>query len=261
MVQSIDVQQHPSDSVQINEITLDHPWQWVAAGWKDFKNIPVLSTIYGLIFFVASLLLTMLVFSSNSFFLVPPLTAGFFLVAPILCVFLYDASRKLGDGESVSFADTCTTCQKNPFNLVVMGLILMMVLVFWMMIANLIFAIFFSGLTLKFDDFIPTLFLSGNSTAFLAAGFISGGIIALLVFTITVVSIPMLIDKDINAFDAIAASYKAVLKNPRPMMLWAAIIVMFMVIGILSFYVSFIVSMPVIGYATWHAYRDLVTIE
>ena len=142
-----------------------------------------------------------------------------------------------------------------------MGLILMMVMVFWMMIANLIFAIFFSGLTLKFDDFISTLFLSGNSTAFLAAGFISGGLIALLVFTMTVVSIPMLIDRDINAFEAIAASYNAVLKNPRPMMLWAAIIVMFMVIGILSFYLSFIVSMPVIGYATWHAYRDLVAVD
>ncbi|MBG7602742.1 MAG: hypothetical protein IZT60_09385, partial [Gammaproteobacteria bacterium] len=68
MAQSIDVQQHPSVSVHINEITLDHPWQWIAAGWRDFKNIPVLSAIYGLIFFVASVLLTMLVFSGNSFF-------------------------------------------------------------------------------------------------------------------------------------------------------------------------------------------------
>ena len=261
MIQTSEVQMSPAEEFKIEEITLDHPWQWVAAGWSDYKKIPVLSAIYGLMFFIASLLLTMLIFSSNSFFMVPPLTAGFFLVAPILCVFLYDASRKLESGQTVSFGDTCRTCQKNPFNLVVMGLILMMVLVFWMMISNLVFAIFYSGVSLKFDDFLATLFLSGGSPAFLAAGMISGGAIALVVFTMTVISIPMLIDRDINAFQAITASYHAVLKNPRPMILWAAIIVMFMVIGIVTFYLSFIISMPVIGYATWHAYRDLVASE
>lgn len=260
MAQSIDVQA-PSISVRINEVTLDHPWQWISAGWNDFKKIPLLSSLYGAIFFLSSMLLTLLVFSSGSFFLVPPLAAGFFLVAPILSVFLYNASRKLEQGETTSFSDTCMICKQNPFNLLVMGVILMMALVFWMMIANLVFAIFFSSVMLTFDDFLPTLFLSGNSPAFLAVGMISGGMIALLVFAITVVSVPMLVDTDINAFDAIAASYQAVVKNPLPMMLWASLIVMFVCIGIVTFYLSFIISMPVIGYATWHAYRDLITIE
>ncbi|MEN8167291.1 MAG: DUF2189 domain-containing protein [Pseudomonadota bacterium] len=248
-------------SSKIEEITLDHPWQWIAAGWNDFRSTPVISTAYGLIFFVASILLTMLVFSSDFFFLVPPLTAGFFLVAPIFGVFLYDMSRKLEKGEPASFGNTCKTCRQNPFNLVVMGLVLMMVLVFWMMIANLVFAIFFSGAILTFEDFLPTLFLSGKSPAFLAAGIISGGIIALGVFSITVISIPMLIDRDTNVMKAIATSINAVVKNPRPLLLWASLIVMFVCLGILTFYLGFIISMPVIGYATWHAYRDLVGAE
>ena len=255
---SITVQENPVMPATIQEITLDHPWQWIASGWNDFKRTPGVSVAYGGIFFVASILLTLLVFSSDFFFLVPPLTAGFFLVAPILGVFLYDLSRKLEKGEPAGFKETCKNCKQNPFNLVVMGLVLMMVLVFWMMIANIVFAVFFSGVVLTFENFIPTLFLSGDSPAFLAAGIISGGIIALGVFTITAISIPMLIDRDTNVLSAIATSYQAMVKNPRPLLLWASLIVMFVCIGVVTFYIGFIVAMPVIGYATWHAYSDLV---
>ncbi|MEN8178890.1 MAG: DUF2189 domain-containing protein [Pseudomonadota bacterium] len=245
----------------IQKITLDHPWQWIASGWNDFKSAPVVSIGYGLIFFIASILLTMLVFSSDFFFLVPPLTAGFFLVAPILAVFLYDMSRKLAKGERARFKETCKNCRENPFNLLVMGLMLMMVLVFWVMIANLVFAVFFSGAVLTFENFIPTLFLSGDSPAFLVAGLLSGGIIALMVFCMTVISVPMLIDRDTNVPNAIATSFNAVLKNPRPLLLWASLIVMFVCLGVLTFYLGFIIAMPVIGYATWHAYSDLVIHE
>lgn len=258
---SIAVQENTETPAEIHEITLDHPWQWIAAGWNDFKNAPGISIGYGLIFFVASLLVTLLVFSSNFFFLVPPLTAGFFLIAPILGVFLYDMSRKLERGEQARFKDTCKNCRQNPFNLLVMGLILMLVLVFWMMIANLVFAVFFSNVVLTFENFLPTLFLSGDSPAFLAAGLLSGGVIALAVFCATVISIPMLIDRDTNVLQAITTSFQAVLKNPRPLMLWASLIVMFVCLGFLTFYLGFILTMPVIGYATWHAYRDLVSHE
>ncbi|MDJ0807679.1 MAG: DUF2189 domain-containing protein [Gammaproteobacteria bacterium] len=244
----------------IQEITLDHPWQWIASGWNDFKRAPKVSVAYGMIFFITSILLTLLVFSSDFFFLVPPLTAGFFLVAPIMAVFLYDMSRRLEKGQSTSFKETCKNCQQNTYNLIVMGMVLLVVMIFWMMIANLVFAIFFSEMV-TFDNLLPTLFLSGDSPAFLAAGIISGGIIAFGVFAITVISIPMLIDRNTNVPNAITTSYKAVLKNPRPLMLWAALIVMFVMMGILTFYIGFIISMPIIGYATWHAYSDLVVHE
>jgi uncharacterized membrane protein len=258
---SLAVQENPVMPSKINEITLDHPWQWIGQGWNDFKRAPLLSVAYGMIFFMASILLTALIFFSDLFFLVPPLAAGFFLVAPILAVFLYDTSRRLKKGETPSFAETCRSCKDNPFNLSVMGVILMLVLIFWMMIANLVFAIFFSNAVLTFENFLPTLFLSGNSPVFLAAGILSGGIIALGVFSMTVISIPMLIDRDVNVLQAISTSYHAVMKNPRPLLLWAALIVMFVALGFLTFYIGFVISMPVIGYATWHAYRDLVAGE
>jgi uncharacterized membrane protein len=258
---SLAVQENPVMPSKINEITLDHPWQWIGQGWNDFKRAPLLSVAYGMIFFVTSILLTLLVFSSDFFFLVPPLAAGFFLVAPILAVFLYDTSRRLKKGETPSFADTCRSCRDNPFHLTVMGVILMVVLVFWMMIANLVFAIFFSNAILTFENFLTTLFLSGDSPLFLAAGMLSGGIIALGVFSITAISVPMLIDRDVNVLQAISTSYHAVMQNPRPLLLWASLIVMFVCLGFLTFYIGFVISMPVIGYATWHAYEDLVAEE
>ena len=255
---SVTAQENPAMSSKIEEITLDHPWQWIAKGWNDFTSAPVVSIAYGILFFISSIGLTMLVFSSDFFAFVPPLTASFFLIAPILAVGLYDNSRRLENNEPTGLVHAITTWRRNSFNLTVMGLILMMVLIIWMMVANLVFAVFFNGVSLTLDDLIPTLFLSGDSPAFLAVGMISGGIIALIVYSITVISIPMLIDSKANVLQAIATSVNAVIRNPRPLLLWASLIVMFVGIGLVTFYVAFLVCMPVIGYASWHAYRDLV---
>lgn len=246
---------------KVREITLDHPWQWISKGWEDFRRAPNVSLMYGSLFFFASLLLTFLVFFSDIFFLVPPLAAGFFLLAPILAVGLYDNSRRLQKGEGPQVCSALNAWKLAPFNLSVMGVILMLVMIFWMMIANLIFAIFFSGAVLTFDNFFPVLFLSGDSPMFLIAGILSGGALALLVFSITVISVPMMLDRDVNVPSAIATSYEAVMKNPRPMMLWATLIVMFGVIGIFTMYIGLAIAMPVIGYASWHAYQDLVEPE
>lgn len=245
-------------AANVEEITLDHPWYWISAGWGDFCRTPSISVAYGMLFFAASVALTVLIFFSDLFFLVPPLSAGFFLVAPILAVGLYDNSRRLRNNEPTGLGYALSAWKRNPFNLGVMGVILMLVMIFWMMVANLVFAIFFNGAMLTFDNFLPVLFLSGDSPAFLIAGMVSGGIIAMLVFSITVISVPMMLESKYSVFEAIATSVNAVIKNPRPMLLWASLIVMFGCLGLFTMYIGFAISMPVIGYATWHAYRDLV---
>ena len=243
----------------INEITLDHPWQWIAAGWQDFLKTPVVSLSYGLMFVVVSYLLTVFFYSGNLFYLVPPLAAGYFLVAPILAVGLYDISRRLEKGEEATMSHALAALNRNPANLLIMGLVLMMALLVWIMIANLVFAIFYSGVSLTIENFIPALFLSGENTAFLAAGIVSGGVIALLVFSMSVISVPMLIDRQVDVLQAITTSVSAMIKNPRALILWGALIVMFVWLGIMTFYIGFALFMPIIGHASWHAYRDLVS--
>lgn len=254
---------HEDESVEpeipaINEITLDHPWQWLAASWEDLRRAKEVSLAYGTLIVVASYIVTLSAFSSDFFFLVPPLAAGFFLVAPLLAFGLYDISRRLESGESPGFREALSAWRRNPVNLAAMGLVLMMAMLAWMLAANIVFALFYSGVTPTFENFIPAVFLSGNSPLFLAAGILSGGVIAGAVFCISVISVPMLMERDTDVQTAVLTSVRAVRKNPRPMLLWACLILMFGVIGIFTFYIGLLVSMPLLGFASWHAYRDLV---
>jgi len=241
----------------INPITPDHPWQWIAKGWFDLLRAPLVSLGYGVLFVAASHLLTALILSSQQFFLVPPLAAGFFLVAPILTIGLYEMSRRLEQGDWINFPRSLGAWNRNPTNLALFGLVLLMAFVFWIMIANLVFALFYSGSSLTIDNFIPQLFLSGDNATFLFAGILSGSLIAMAVFTISAISVPMLIDGERDLLFALRTSASAVIKNPRPMLLWASLIVMFVVLGMVTFYIGFLVFIPLLGHASWHAYRDL----
>ncbi len=242
----------------VRKITLDHPWRWITAGWSDFKRAPAVSLFFGVMFVTVSYLLLVWLYTSGRFFLVPPLVAGFFLVAPLLAMGLYDVSRCLESDQSPTILKTCGAWRSNPFNMLVMGLVLLLLLLCWMMVANLVFAIFYSGITPRLDQILNVLFLSGESPVFLFMGMLSGSFFAVAVFCISVVSVPMLLDRHVDALTAILTSIEAVRKNPRPLLLWASLIVMFTGIGLVTFFLGLAVIMPLIGYATWHAYRDLV---
>jgi len=247
-----------SAPIVVNEVTLDHPWRWIEAGWADFRRAPAVSLIYGLIFVLVSYLLVVWLFLSDRFFLVPPLVAGYFLVTPFLALGLYDVSRRLELDQKPDIGESFAAWRANPFNLFVMGLILMLLLLFWMMAANLVFAIFYTGITPRLDDLVQVLFLSGESPLFLAMGLVSGSLFALAAFSISVVAVPMLVDRETDVLQAISTSLISVRKNIRPLMLWASLIVMFVGLGIITFFIGLAVFMPLVGYASWHAYRDLV---
>lgn len=251
---------HHSGSVMaVNEVTLDHPWRWIEAGWADFRRAPAVSLIYGLIFVLVSYLLVVWLYLSDRFFLVPPLTAGYFLVTPFLALGLYDVSRRLEQDQMPNISESFTAWRANPFNLFAMGLVLMLLLLFWMMAANFVFAIFYTGITPRLDELVQVLFLSGKSPTFLAMGIISGSFFALTAFSVSVVAVPMLVDRKADVMDAIFTSLSVVRTNIRPLMLWASLIVMFVGLGLITFFIGLAVFMPIVGYASWHAYRDLVT--
>jgi uncharacterized membrane protein len=249
--------QHPT-LPRIRQITLDHPWQWLAAGWKDLTVSLKYSLSYGVIFFLVSLLLTLGLIYGNTFFIIPPLAAGFFLVAPILGLGLYKISASLEQNQPVSFGQILTAWRANPVYLGGMCVVLVFILLVWMMIANLVFALFFDQPIPTWENFIPKVFLSGESAAFLFWGIASGGLMAAFTFAISAITVPLLMDRDIDLVRAMQTSVQAVRMNWRPMLLWACLITMFVGVGLVTFYIGLIVTMPLVGHATWHAYRDLV---
>lgn len=259
MVKStVAVSENMEQLVRVNDITLDHPWRWIAAGWKDFKSAPKLSIAYGGAVTIVSYVVVLSAYYSGMIFFVLPLLTGFFLVAPILAVGLYEISRSLQSGQKPTAESIIKVLQKNSFELVSLGLVLMMAFLAWILVANLVVALFMSGLTPKLDNLFVDLFLSGQHPLLFLVGIGVGGLLAFFVYSVSVISAPAVLDRDINIVTALSYSVQSVRSNPRPMLLWAGLIVMFIGIGMMTFFIGLVVFMPLIGYATWHAYQDLV---
>jgi len=250
---------HPHDGLPVvNEITLDHPWQWLANGWRDMMQAPKYSLAYGAVFAIVSILLTLGMIYENLFFVIPPLTAGFFLVAPLLGIGLYKISDNLAQGQALEFCQALQAWRRNEVHLAGMGVTLLMILLAWMLAANVVFALLFDKPVPTWENFIPQVFLSGDSPVFLFTGIAVGALLAAFTFSITVVSVPLLMDRQIDLVSAMQTSIRAVRLNWQAMVLWASLIVMFVGIGLVTFYIGLIFAMPLIGHATWHAYKDLI---
>ncbi len=243
---------------EIREITLDAPWKWLVLGWNDLKAAPFYSLSYGLVFVIVSYLFVWGLIDGDMMFMLPLLAAGFFLSAPILGLGLYGISRSLEQNKKVEFCQIQKSWRSNPVHISAIGIILMLIMLFWILSAILIFVLFFNQPMLDWEQFPSAVFLSGENTLFLLVGFTFGGIIALFTFCISVVTVPMLMDRQIDFMAAIKTSVAAVKKNPKPLMLWAYLIVMLVCFSFLTYFIGLIIVMPVIAHATWHAYRELV---
>lgn len=247
-----------SEAPRVNEISLEQPWTWISKGWQDLKRAPKFSLAYGAFFALVSILMTLGLLWEGLFFIVPPLAAGFFLVAPLLGIGLYQISENLEEGHEVQFCQALHAWRRNEVQLSAMAVVLVLVLLAWMLSALVVFALFFHSPVPSWENFVPQVFLSGENNLFVAMGILVGGLIAAFTFSICVVTVPMLMDQPVDVVTAMRTSMEAVRKNWQAMTLWAALIVMFVGLGIITYYLGLIVAMPLVGHATWHAYRDLV---
>jgi uncharacterized membrane protein len=245
-------------ALSVKEITLDQPWEWLGKGWKDLTSAPHFSLLYGAVFVLVSYGLTLGLMYRDLFFIVPPLAAGFFLLAPMLGIGLYQISDSLERGQEARFCNALTAWKRNEVHLSAMAVALVLVLLAWMLIAAVVFALLYHRPVPTWENFIPEVFLSGDNPLFVFGGILAGGIIAAFTFTISAITVPVLMDRQIDVVSAMQTSVQAVRTNWRAMALWACLIVMFVGVGIVTFYIGLIVTMPLVGHATWHAYRDLV---
>ena len=256
MTDAVPVFEQPSP--RINRIPLDRPWTWLARGWIDLQHAMPLALAYGSLLVIASFAITAALLYAGMIYLLLPVAAGFFLVAPVIATGLYEISRRHELGETVSLAEVLSACRRNGTQIALLGLILMLIHLFWMRIAMLLFALFFQSGNPGWDGMIDAVFFSRVSLPFLVIGTVMGFALAAVSFALSAVAIPMLLDRDVNVFTAVATSWTAVTTNWKPMALWAVLIVFFTGIGLVTFYLGLAVTVPLIAFASWHAYRDLV---
>jgi uncharacterized membrane protein len=251
----------PAPRPHIQRVVLDRPWVWLAAGWRDLVAAPGVSLAYGLVPVIAGWLAVLLMLRLDLPYLVLPLSAGFFFVGPFIAVGLYDVSRQREAGHAV-YGQTISAWRRNPDQIALMGVLLLFFHLAWMRLAQLLFALFGGHTVPSWDRFLDLVWYSSRSLPFLAFGVACGAVLAAVAFAISAFSIPYLLDRrSSNMFEAIATSVAAVRINLRPMALWAGLIVVLVVLGMVPGMIGLVVTLPLVAYATWHAYRDVVRFD
>ena len=240
----------------IRRIGIDRPFAWLAAGWRDLKANPLPSLAYGLLFAIGGSLIILA--TLNRPHLLTAAISGFFLLAPLLAAGLYELSRRTAQGERILFIDSLACFRRNGESLALFGLLLAMIAIFWERFSAIAFALLGSSTGTDAGIFIARLLLSGEHTAFIATWWVLGGLIALLVFAMSVIAVPLLLDRNTDVATAVVASLRAFASNTLPLLLWAALIVTLTLIGFATLLFGLVVLIPLLGHASWHAYRELV---
>jgi uncharacterized membrane protein len=244
----------------IRSVPPDRPWAWLAAGWRDLMAHPQIGFFYGGALTIAGWALVLLLLWTRMAWAILPATAGFSLVAPILADGLYEVSRLREAGQPVSFAACLRGLKRNGGQLAFMGVVLLVLHLFWVRLASLIFALMFGiNFAPPLEDLPMAMLRSEMLLPFLIVGTGAGAVLAAVAFAISAVSIPMLVDREVSAFEAIIVSIRAVVANPGAMLFWAGLIVVLTAFAMVPFFLGLALVIPLVGHATWHAYRDLVS--
>jgi uncharacterized membrane protein len=248
--------------ISVRRVPFDQPWEWLSAGWRDMWTHPGVSLSYGLVFALGAALLMVGTTQAGAQSIILALFGGFLLIGPLVAVGLYDVSRRIEAGQPVSLFGAIAHSLKPAGQLGFMGVVLFLIFIVWMQVAFLLFMLFTGGRAFPPpNEFVQMLFFTEHGLGLLLLGTAAGALLAFFTFSVAAVSVPLLMVKDVDVVTAISTSFHAVRRNPRAMILWAALIVGIVVIGFLTMCAGLIFVFPLMGHATWHAFKDLVDLH
>jgi uncharacterized membrane protein len=232
-------------------------------GLADFEAYRSDVIFICLIYPLVGILLAWLSFGYNFLPLLFPLASGFALVGPVAAVGLYEMSRRREQGHRISWIDAFGVIRSPGFGaILVLGLVLLAIFLLWMLAAALIYQFTLGPeAPVSIAAFIRDLFTTPAGRTMIVVGVGVGFLFALLVLAISVVSFPLLLDRDVGLYAAVSTSIRAVATNPGPMALWGLIVAGGLVIGMLPAFLGLILVLPLLGHATWHLYRKVVRVE
>jgi len=237
-------------------LPLGAPFDWLRAGGLDFVTRPGPSIAYGLVMFAISVAVTAgLVFLDFDYILFPAV-AAFMVVGPLFAVGLYQKSRLIEAGERPTLARMLSVEAGHAGQIAFIGVILLGLAMLWVRAAVILYALFFGLRPFPgFDQVTPMLFTTPLGWMMLATGTVVGGLFAAFAFAISAFSIPMLLDQRTDAFTAMGTSIAIVWSNRAVMIVWGALVALLTALGLVTGFIGLIVVFPLLGHATWHAWR------
>ena len=244
-------------SLQLADLSMVDPFTWVKKGWQDFTSHPKPGLFYGFAFFVMGHALWAVFKSAPAY--VMALSAGFLLMGPFLCLGLYHASRCIERGERPSLRASLLAWTPTKGAMGIFAGVLLILEMLWGRASLIVFAVTFN--TVPSAENTLTQLLDPENIGFLATYTVVGGAFAGLIFVSSVIAIPMIMDRQVDAVSAGLTSIRACVQNPGVMLLWGALITTLIGLSMVPYFVGLLIVGPVIGHATWHAYRAIVPID
>jgi len=231
---------------------------WLKDGWRDFTIQPAPSLAYGVGVFVVSLAIVWTLFALGMDYILFPALAGFMVVGPLIAIGLYEKSRALAANQPASLLRMIFVKASSGAQVWFTGAILCLLMLLWMRAAVLIYALFF-GLTPfpGLDHVASMLFTTATGWAMLLVGSVVGGVFAAFAFAVSTFSVPMLLDEKTDAFTAMGTSISLVWSNLPVTIAWGLIVLALFLVSVATGLLGLIVAFPVLGHATWHAYKAM----
>lgn len=228
-------------------------------GLRDFQAKPLYGLAFGAFYAVGGIVILLCLTAFGMVYLAYPLAAGFALIGPFVAIGLYEVSRRRETGEAISMRAIWSTVTSRS-EIGWMAFVTLFIFVIWMYQVRLLIALLI-GLNASFsslNEFITVVLTTNEGLVFLVVGNLVGAALSLVLFSLTVVSFPLLLERDVDFITAMITSVRSVVMSPLPMIGWAAVIVVLLAISALPYFLGLVVTLPVLGHATWHLYRRIV---
>lgn len=246
------------DSALARNLPTRAAFDWLRAGWRDMRTTPLQSLAYGVFVVILSYAVLLVLSVTGLLYLALPAIAGFLIIGPFLALGLYAKSRRQSEGKQITLTQMILTRPTSGAQLAYAGLMLGLLVLFWLRVADLLYALFF-GLT-PFpgvgDAFVNVL-TTPRGWALIFTGSLVGGLFAAFAFALSLFSVPMLLSSKRDALTAMGLSFIFTVQNIRPCLAWGAIVAIGMILSAATGLLALAVVFPVLGHGTWHAWRAI----